>query len=112
MDEHYDWSKFYMALCKYGPDLLLGINEDLREIIKEISSTSDVFWSARLEDCLAEGASADSISDGIFMALDQWLNNVINALDASFGITLDKDLVTINRASPLIDLLIEATSQS
>lgn len=38
MTETYDWSSFYDALCQHGPNLLLGIDDELREMIAELGS--------------------------------------------------------------------------
>ena len=86
MAQPYDWSAFYNALCQHGPDLLVGIDEDLREVIKEISTTTDMYWSENLEEFLAEGAAAGSLLNGVLLALDQWRMNVVDQLDAGFGI--------------------------
>lgn len=110
MNQLYNWSGFYIGLCQHGPDLLVGIDEDLREVIKEIGMTTDMFWSENLEEFLAEGAAAHSLRDGVLLALDQWRMNVIDQLDASFGISLDMDKVSINADSPKIDLLMDAAS--
>lgn len=107
----YNWSDFYNALCQHGPDLLVGIDEDLREIIKEISTTTDMFWSESLEEILAEAAAAGSLRDGVLQAVDQWRYNVIDQLDAAFSIALDMDEVIINSNSPIIDQLVKAASQ-
>ena len=110
MNQTYNWSGFYNKLCQVGPDLLVGIDEGLREVIKEISVTTDMFWSDGLEDFLAEGA-ADSFQEGVLLALDQWRENVIDQMDASFGISLAMDKVSINTNSPLIAELIDAARQ-
>ncbi len=107
----YNWSNFYNALCHLGPDLLQGISADLRQVIKITANTSDMFWSESLEEILAEGAAAGSLRDGVLQAVDEWRLNVIDALNAAFGMTLDTDSVTINTASPIIDRLVEAASE-
>ena len=38
MSETYDWSSFYEALCMHVPNLLLGIDDELREMIEIASS--------------------------------------------------------------------------
>ena len=43
MNENYDWSNFYDALGKLGPRLLKGIDEDTRELIEELASTTGMF---------------------------------------------------------------------
>ena len=107
----YNWSDFYNALCQHGPDLLVGIDEDLREIIKEISITTDMFWSESLQEVLAEAAAAGSLRDGVLQAVDQWRYNVIDKLDTGFGITLEMDELIINTNSVLLDLMVDAASQ-
>ncbi len=110
MNQTYNWPGFYNKLCQVGPDLLIGIDEGLREVIKEISTTTDMFWSDGLEEFLAEGA-ADSLQEGVLLALDLWRENVIIQMDASFGISLAMDKVNINADSPLIAELIDAAMQ-
>jgi hypothetical protein len=110
MTETYNWPRFYKALCRHGPDLLLGIDESLREIIEMSSPSTDMFWSEGLEACLAEGAAGGSLRDGVLSALGLWRENVLDALDTNFGIELDWESVWIDDASPLIDELIEAAS--
>jgi hypothetical protein len=110
MTETYNWSRFYKALCRHGPNLLLGIDEDMREIIELSSSSADMFWSEGLEECLAEGAAGGSLQDGVLSSLELWRENVLDALDANFGIELDWELVWIDDASPLIDELVESAS--
>ncbi len=110
MNQTYNWSGFYNRLCQVGPELLVGIDECLREVIKEISTTTDMFWSEGLEEFLAEGA-ADSFQEGVLLALDQWRENVIIQMDASFGISLAMDKVSINADSPLIAEMIDAAMQ-
>jgi hypothetical protein len=107
----HNWSEFYNALCQQGPDLLVGIDEDLREVIKQISTTTDMFWSESLEERLEPGAVSSSLRDCVLQALDQWRYNVIDALEAAFGITLEMDDVTINADSPIVDRLVDATAQ-
>ena len=111
MDVLYNWSGFYNALCQHGPDLLEGIDESLREIIKEISTTTDMFWSESLEEILAEAAAAGSLRDGVLQAIEQWRDIVIDQLDNAFSITLEMDEVTINANSLIIDRLVDAASQ-
>ena len=110
MTQPYDWSAFYKALCQHGPDLLVGIDEDLREVIKELSTTTDMFWSEGLEASLAEGAASGTLREGVLMALDQWRENVLDQLDASFGISLDWDQVSVDDDSPIIDRLVDDAS--
>ena len=106
----YDWSGFYNAVCQHGVDLLVGIDEGLRGVIKELSTTTDMFWSEGLEASLAEGAAAGDLREGVLLALDDWRFNVINQLDASFGISLDWEQVSLDADSPIIDRLVDAAS--
>jgi len=114
MEDHnknpYNWTRFYKALCRQGPDLLLGVNESILEIIKISASTTDMFWSDGLEACLAEGAASGSLRDGVLSALEIWRENVLDAVDSSYGIELDWETVCIDDTSPLIDELIKAAS--
>jgi hypothetical protein len=110
MTETYNWSRFYKALCRHGPNLLLGIDEGMGEIIEMNAASTDMFWSEGLEECLAEGVAGSSLRDGVLSALGLWRENVLDALDTNFGIELDWELVFIDDASPLIDELVEAAS--
>jgi len=110
MTESYEWSSFYKALCKHGPNLLLGIDYELREIIEELGSTTDMFWSDGLQDRLADGATNDDLRGGVLSALELWRENVLQALDADFAIELDWHAVSIDSNNPLIDKLVEAAS--
>ena len=110
MAETYNWTNFYRALCRFGPKLLLGVDRGVLEVIEMSSSSTDMFWSEGLEECLAEGAAAGSLQDGVLSALEVWRENVIDRLDANFGIELDWDLVEIDNNPALIDLLVEAAS--
>ncbi|HNS50564.1 MAG TPA: hypothetical protein PKO09_05210 [Anaerolineae bacterium] len=110
MPQTYDWSRFYGMLCRQGPNLLVGIEEGTREIIEMLASSTDIFWSEGLEECLAEGAAGGSLQSGVLSALERWRENVLDALDSSFGIELDWELVSIDDASPLIEELVEAAS--
>jgi|GEM_PF-1171992 len=104
----YNWTRFYNALCRQGPNLLLGVDEDLLEIIKISASTTDMFWSEGLEECLAIGAADGNMRAGVIFALDLWRENVLDALSSSYGIELDWEMVSINDTSPIIDELVEA----
>jgi hypothetical protein len=106
----YNWPRFYSALCLHGPTLLLGVDEDTREIIQMSAATTDMYWSEGLEECLAEGAAGGSLQIGVLSALELWRENVLDTLDSSFGIELDWALVCIDDTSPLIDELVEAAS--
>jgi hypothetical protein len=112
MNDTYNWPEFYNALCRHGPNLLVGIDEGTREIIEMYASSTDMFWSDGLEECLAEGAASGSLQGGVLSALEVWRENVLDALDASFGIELDWDTVGIDDSSPLVDELVEAASPS
>jgi hypothetical protein len=110
MTEIYNWSRFYKALCWHGPNLLVGIDEGVREIIEMYASSTDMFWSEGLEECLAEGAAGSSLQGGVLSALELWRENVLDALDTNFAIELDWESVFIDDTSPLIDELVEAAS--
>ena len=110
MAENYDWSNFYNALCQQGPNLLLGIDGETRELILELASTTDMFWSDGLQDYLARGSGEGDLRGGILSALELWRENVLQALDASFGIELDWQAVNIDTANPLIDELVTAAA--
>ncbi len=110
MAETYDWSSFYEALCRHGPNLLLGIDDDRRELIGVVASTEDMFWSDGLQDLLAQGAADGDVRAGVLSALELWRENVLEALDANFGIELGWQTVSVDPASPLIDELVEAAS--
>jgi len=110
MPDTYNWSEFYGMLCRHGPNLLVGIDEGTREIIEMHASSTDMFWSEGLEECLAEGAAGGSLRGGVLSALDLWRENVLDALDTNFGIEIDWEQVSIHDASSLIDELVEAAS--
>jgi hypothetical protein len=110
MSDTYSWSRFYGMLCRHGPNLLVGIDEGTREIIEMCASSTDMFWSEGLEECLAEGAAGGSLQGGVLSALELWRENVLDALDTNFGIEMEWELVCIDGASPLIDELVEAAS--
>lgn len=110
MANTYNWSRFYRALCRHGPNLLAEIDEGTREIIEMYASSTDMFWSEGLEECLAEGAAGDSLRNGVLSALELWRENVLDALATNFGIELDWDLVWLDNTSPLIDELVQAAS--
>jgi hypothetical protein len=110
MAENYDWSSFYDALCRHGPKLLLGIDGDLREMIDVAGSSTDMFWSEGLHELLAEGAASGNVRAGVLSALELWRENVLDTLEANFGIELDWQTVTIDAANPLIDVLVAGAS--
>jgi hypothetical protein len=110
MAETYNWSSFYEALCRHGPNPLLGIDDDLREMIEVAGSSTDMFWSEGLQELLAEGAANDDLRAGVLSALELWRENVLQTLEADFGFELDWQAVSIDTASPLIDELVAAAS--
>ena len=110
MSETYDWSRFYETMCQHGPKLLLGIDDELREIIEELASSTDRFWSDGLQDLMAEGANNGDLRGGVLSVLELWRENVLQALDADFSIELNWKTVSIDTASPLIDELAEAAT--
>ena len=110
INDPYNWPRFYRALCRQGPNLLLGVDEDLREIIKMSASSTDMFWSEGLKELLAVGAADGDMRAGVLSVLELWRENVLETLDTNFGIELDWELVCIDDASPLIDELVEAAS--
>lgn len=110
IDHLYNWPSFYKALCQQGPTLLLGVDEDICEIIKISASTTDLFWSEGLEELLAAGAAYGDMRAGVLLVLELWREKVLEMLDTEFGIELDWELVCIDDASPLIEKLVEAAS--
>ena len=110
MFETYDWSSFYNALGKLGPRLIIGIDDDTREMIKEFASSTDMFWSDGLQDLLAEGANIGDVRSGVLSVLELWRENVLQTIDTDFGIDLDWQAVSIDAASPLINDLVEAAA--
>lgn len=101
MPNTYDWSSFYQALCQHGPNLLLGIDDEVREIIAMTAETSDMYWSDGMEEQMAIGAE-EGLRAGVLAALEVWRENVLAALDSNFGILLDRGTVRINKDSPLL----------
>jgi len=106
----YNWTRFYRALCQQGPTLLLGLDEDLREIIQMSAADTDMFWSEGLEEFLRMGAADGDMRSGVLSALELWRENVLDALESSFGMELDWEMVAIDYTSPLIDELVESAS--
>ena len=104
----YNWTRFYKALCQKGPTLLLGVNKNLREIIKMSAANTDMFWSEGLEELLRMGAVDGDVRAGVLSALGLWRENVLDVLDSSYGIDLDWDAVFIDDTSSIIDELVEA----
>jgi hypothetical protein len=110
MAETYDWSGFYEALCRHGPSILTGIDEDLREMIEGWGSTTDMFWSEGLQELLAQGTADGDLRAGVLAAIELWRENVLQTLEADFAIELDWQAVNIDTTSPLIDDLVEVTT--
>lgn len=109
MSGAYDWTGFYLATCRYGPDLLLRIDEyGVGEVIAEVAGTTDRFWSDGLEDALAWGADKDDLRAGVLAALELWRENVLVALGDDFGMDLDWGRVQIDVDNPLIDRIVAA----
>ena len=102
MVESFDWSGFYTTLCRHGPSLLVGINEGLRDVIGEVASTTDMFWSQGLQVLLEQDAANGDLQAGVLAAFDRWRENVLETLAANFGIELDSQTVSSAAASPLI----------
>lgn len=110
MNETYDWANFYDALCKLGPHLLTGIDEDTRELIEELARTTDTFWSDGLQDLLGEGVNNDDVRAGVLSVLDLWRENVLQVINSDFYLELSWKTVKIDKTSPLIDKLVEAAT--
>jgi hypothetical protein len=104
----YNWPRFYKALSQKGPTLLLGVDEDLRGIIQMSAEDTDMFWSEGLEENLRIGAADADMRSGVLSALELWRENVLDALESSFGIELDWETVVIDDESRLIDELVDA----
>ena len=103
----YNWPRFYKGLCRHGATLLLGVDDDLREIIQMSASSMDLFWSEGLEELLAASAADGDMRAGVLSLLELWRVNVLEILDTDFGNELDWELVCIDDTSPLIDELVE-----
>ncbi len=110
MPEIYDWSSFYTALCQHGPTLLLGIDDETREMILDLASTTDMFWSDGLQELLAEGAANGNLRAGVLAALDLWRENLLQVLADDFALELDWQTVRIDKNSPLINKIVEAAT--
>ncbi len=108
MTKSCDWSSFYDTLCHHGPNLLLGIDDDLREMIMVAGSSTDMFWSEGLQELLKEGAAEGALITRVLSALERWRENVLETLEMDFGIELDWQSVSIDAENPLIDELIKA----
>ena len=80
--------EFLRSTVPNGPNLLLGIDDDLRELIEEMGLTTDIFWSEGLQERLADGADNDDLRAGVLSALELWRENVIETLDTDFAIEL------------------------
>lgn len=109
MTKNRDQPRFYNALCKLGPQTLLGIDNSTREVIAEVALSTDTFWSDGLEDSMAQNATGhDTMRASILSVLELWKENVLLAIDSDFGIELDWNTGSIDSTSPLIDELVEA----
>jgi len=112
MAETYNWTSFYLALCKLGPRLLLGIGEEdgVREVIAMTATETDSFWSDGLQDLLVDHAAGGDLRAGVVAALELWRENVLATLSDDFGIDLDWAAVTIDADSSLIDDLVDSAT--
>jgi hypothetical protein len=109
MIETYNWSNFYNALCKLGPQLLLGIDNSTLEMIEEVALSTDMFWSDGLQEILTENATNGDLRAGVLSILDKWRENVLQAIENDFSIELNWKNIIIDTTSPLIEELVEAT---
>lgn len=107
MGESYDWSGFYKALCQHGPYLLTRIDSDMREMIREVGSTTDMLWPEGLQVLLEKGASNGDLRAGVLASIGLWRENVLQTLEADFAIELDWQAVNIDTTSPLVNELIK-----
>lgn len=107
MPNTFDWSSFYITLCQQGPELLLGIDDEVRELIAMLAGTTDTFWSEGMQEQMAI-ASEESLRAGVLAALDVWRENILAALDSDFGIPLDRGAVRIDNDSPILSALLAA----
>lgn len=110
MSKTINWASFYNMLCRQGPDLLLGIDEDLRAVIKETSLTTDMFWSEELQVLLEEKAASGELKEGVMLVLEQWRENVLASLAADFGFEQNSKSVGLDKGSPLIEELLATAS--
>lgn len=110
MEEQYDWPAFYAALCTHGPELLDGLDDEVRDLVAAIASSGDEFWSDGLESALAEGATTSDLRAGVLAALDTWRANVLDVLAGDYGIELDPGEVQVIAASPAVDALTVAAA--
>lgn len=91
--------------------MLVGIDEDVRQIITDIvTAEPDTFWSDGLEDLLATYAADGDLRAGATAALELWRENVLTVLSESFPIDLDWAEVSIDSNSSLIDELVDAAA--
>lgn len=88
----------------------MGIDDETREMIIEFASTTDMFWSDRLQERKANGAAEDDLRGCVLSALELWRKNVLQALDAEFGTELDWQAVSIDTSKPLVDDLVAAAA--
>ena len=79
-------------------------------MIEGFASSTDMFWSDGLQELLGEGANNGDVRAGVLSVLELWRENVLQAVDANFGIELEWKAVSIDTASPLIDQLVEAAT--
>ncbi len=109
MDDTYDWSGFYGALCDRAERLLRGIDDEDREVISLVAET-DAFWSDGLQPLLAEFANDGDIRGGVLATLDLWRENVLTVLTGDFAMDLEWGAVTVDVDGPLIEELVEAAT--
>jgi len=88
----------------------MGIDDETRSMIMDLASTTDMFWSDGLQEHLAEGAADGNLRAGVLSALELWRENVLQALDADFGIELDWQAVTFDTSNPLVDDMVAAAA--
>lgn len=110
MADKINWTSFYDALSRYGPELLTGIGGATRELIVSLGSSTDAFWSDGMQDLLAGGAAEGDLRGGVLSALDLWRENVLQVLADDFALELDWKTVTIDRTHPIVDKLVEAAA--
>ncbi len=112
MGDPYDWPSFHEALRTSGPKLLIGLDEETREIVTIIASSTDRFWSDGLEDMLAQGALDGDLRGGVLMTLELWRENVLTALSDDFSMEFDWSAISIDAESPLVAKLVQAARPS
>jgi hypothetical protein len=67
-----------------------------------------MFWSDGLEELLRMGAVDGDMREGVLSALDLWRENVLDAIESSYGIELNWKAISIDIESSLVDELVEA----